>query len=145
MKNRSVPANSILPHVHYRNVVQASEWLTRVFGFIEHYRYGEPVSWVQMRFSDAHINLHTLSPDRKTPAELGYVTQMLAIFVDDVDAHYALAKQQGAVFFEEPHETVYGERQYGAVDLDGHRWLFSQHARDLDPQDWGATVANQAS
>jgi uncharacterized glyoxalase superfamily protein PhnB len=28
------------------------------------------------------------------------------------------------------HETVYGERQYGAEDLEGHHWLFSRHARD---------------
>jgi len=42
---------------------------------------------------------------------------------------------------EEPHETVYGERQYAALDLDGHHWLFSQHARDLSPADWGARIA----
>ena len=29
---------------------------------------------------------------------------------------------------------------YGVEDLDGHRWLFSQHARDVDPQEWGATL-----
>ena len=41
---------------------------------------------------------------------------------------------------EEPHETVYGEFQYAAEDLDGHHWLFSRHARDLRPEEWGATV-----
>jgi uncharacterized glyoxalase superfamily protein PhnB len=39
---------------------------------------------------------------------------------------------------------VYGELQYGAEDLDGHRWLFSRHARDVNPADWGATVAHAA-
>jgi uncharacterized glyoxalase superfamily protein PhnB len=42
---------------------------------------------------------------------------------------------------EEPHETVYGEFQYAAEDLDGHHWLFSRHARDLSPDAWGATLA----
>jgi len=41
---------------------------------------------------------------------------------------------------EELHEAIYGERQYGVEDLDGHRWLFSQHARDVGPEAWGATV-----
>jgi uncharacterized glyoxalase superfamily protein PhnB len=37
--------------------------------------------------------------------------------------------------------TVYGERQYGVEDLGGHRWLFSQHAWDLSPDEWGAQIA----
>ena len=141
MQNRSVPTDTVLPHVHYRDVVHASLWLIRVFGFVEDYRYGDPVSGVQMHLGAAYINLHTLPPASKTPAELGFGTQMLTLFVPDVDAHYAHAKEQGAAFFEDPHQTVYGEYQYGAIDLDGHRWLFSRHARDLDPRDWGATVA----
>jgi hypothetical protein len=40
--NRSVPANIILPHIIYRNVAEASRWLTVVFDFEEHYRYGDP-------------------------------------------------------------------------------------------------------
>jgi hypothetical protein len=44
---------------------------------------------------------------------------------------------------EDLHETMYGERQYGARDLDGHHWLFSTHARDVSPVEWGATVTTQ--
>jgi len=58
----------------------------------------------------------------------------------DVDAHYAKAREAGARIVEELHETEYGERQYGAEDMDGHLWLFSQHARDVSPEEWGATV-----
>jgi hypothetical protein len=38
---------------------------------------------------------------------------------------------------------VYGERQYGVEDLDGHLWLFSRHARDLSPDEWGAVIVNR--
>jgi uncharacterized glyoxalase superfamily protein PhnB len=58
----------------------------------------------------------------------------------DVDAHYAKAVAEGAKIVEELQETVYGERQYGAEDLEGHKWLFSQHAKDVDPAEWGAKV-----
>ena len=44
---------------------------------------------------------------------------------------------------EDLHETVYGERQYGAEDLEGDRWLFSRHARDVSPDEWGATIADR--
>ena len=50
------------------------------------------------------------------------------------------AKAEGAKIVEELHETVYGERQYGVEDPAGHHWLFSCHARNLSPEEWGATI-----
>ncbi len=75
-----------------------------------------------------------------SPAQLGYGTQSLTVFVDDVDEHHARAKAAGAKILEEPHETEYGEYQYAAEDLDGHHWLFSRHVKDRSPEDWGAMV-----
>jgi len=75
-----------------------------------------------------------------SPAKLGYGTQSLTVFVRDVDAHFQKAKSAGAKIVEDLNETVYGERQYAVEDLDGHHWLFSQHARDLSPGEWGAKV-----
>ncbi len=141
MNNRSLPTTIMLPHLVYENVTEACEWLTRVFGFAEYYRHGQPVSGIQMHFGDAYIMLTGPREGRsESPAKLGYGTQMLTIIVADVEAHYAKTKCQGGAIWEELHETIYGERQYGATDLDGHRWLFSQHARDVDPASWGATV-----
>ncbi|MDP9052373.1 MAG: VOC family protein [Acidobacteriota bacterium] len=142
VSNRSVPTNVILPHVSYRNVAEAMAWLSRVFGFREHYRYGvdgDRVSGAQMHLGEAYVMLRTRAG--ATPAELGFGTQSLTVFVEDVDGHYAKAKAEGATIVEELHETEYGERQYGVVDLDGHHWLFSRHARDVRPQEWGAVVA----
>lgn len=138
--NRSVPTDTVLPHIMYRDIVSAIVWLTRVFGFREHYRYGNPVSGAQMYAGKACIMVKSM-PDQATPAALGYGTQSLTIFLDDVDGHYSRSRAEGAKIVEELHETVYGERQYGVVDMDGHHWLFSQHARDLSPEDWGATIA----
>jgi uncharacterized glyoxalase superfamily protein PhnB len=142
MRNRSVPVDVILPHVSYRNVAEAMVWLTRVFGFEEHYRYGVEdgqVSGGDMHMGAAHVMVRTRGG--ATPAELGFGTQSLTVFVEDVEAHYARAKAEGARIMEEPHETEYGEFQYAALDLDGHHWLFSRHARDVDPEEWGAVVA----
>jgi len=144
MDNRSVPTATILPHVVYRDVAKACDWLSRVFGFIEYYRYGQPVSGIQIYLGDAHIMLAGPRPDAtETPAKLGYGTQMLTVIVPDVEAHYTKTKREGGRIWEELHETIYGERQYGVSDLDGHRWLFSEHARDLDPESWGATVVSR--
>jgi uncharacterized glyoxalase superfamily protein PhnB len=130
----------LLPHIGYQDVVEACEWLGRVFGFKEAYRYGEPVAGVQMYLGQAYIMLRNARQGCMTPAHLGYGTQNLTVFVEDVDAHYARAKEAGAGIVEELHETEYGERQYGANDLGGHLWLFSQHERDVSPGEWGATA-----
>lgn len=141
MRNRSVPADIVLPHLAYRDVTAAAAWLAAAFGFVEHYRYGEPVSGIQMQLGRAWLMLKAARADFVSPEECGHATQSLTVFVDDVDAHYARAQAAGANIVEALHETVYGERQYGVKDVEGHHWLFSRHARDVHPGDWGATVA----
>jgi uncharacterized glyoxalase superfamily protein PhnB len=68
----------------------------------------------------------------------------LTVFVEDVEAHIQKAKAAGAKILEEPHETEYGEFQFAAEDLEGHHWLFSRHARDVSPEEWGATIVESA-
>jgi uncharacterized glyoxalase superfamily protein PhnB len=141
MQNRSVPADILLPHIVYRDVAEAIAWLTRVFGFTEHYRYGDPPQGAQLRLGDAWIMLSSARPGRTTPSQSGSWTQSVTLFVNDVDAHYEKTKSAGAKIVEDLHETIYGERQYVVEDLDGHPWLFSTHARDIAPEDWGAVLA----
>jgi uncharacterized glyoxalase superfamily protein PhnB len=51
-------------------------------------------------------------------------------------------KSAGAKIVEDLNETMYGERQFVAEDIEGHRWLFARHARDVSPSEWGAKVAS---
>ena len=137
LTNRSVPVETVLPHVVYRNLAEAIVWLERAFGFRENYRYGAGPSGAQMCVEKAVIQVRQARGGERTPKELGFGTQSLTVFVEDIDGHYARAKAAGAKIVEEPHETEYGEYQYAAEDLDGHHWLFSRHARDMAPEDWG--------
>jgi uncharacterized glyoxalase superfamily protein PhnB len=142
MKNRSVPVSTVLPHLVYRDIIEACDWLTRVFGFKEHFRYGQPVAGIQMFLGGAVIMISGPRERTQSPAVAGFNTQMITVIVADVDSHYAKTREQGATIWEELHETVYGERQYGVEDLDGHRWLFADHAHDIGPEEWGATIVN---
>jgi uncharacterized glyoxalase superfamily protein PhnB len=143
IKNRSVPTDVVLPHVVYQDVGEAIAWLSRVFGFVEHYRYGEPVNGAQMHLGDAWIMVRREQEGSVSPARAGFGTQSLTVFVEDVEAHFQRAKAAGAKIVEELHETEYGELQYGVKDLDGHHWLFSRHARDVRPEEWGAKVTGR--
>jgi uncharacterized glyoxalase superfamily protein PhnB len=54
----------------------------------------------------------------------------------------ARAKIAGtATIRREPQDFEYGERQYEAEDLAGHRWIFSETLRDARPEEWGGTTA----
>ncbi|TAM84170.1 MAG: hypothetical protein EPN47_02310 [Acidobacteria bacterium] len=147
ISNHSVPTDTVLPHIFYPDVAEAIAWLEKSFGFREHYRYGSPdgsVNGAQMHLENAWIMLKQAQPGQSTPAQLGYGTQSLTVFVDGVDAHFERAKSVGARIVEDLHETEYGERQYGVVDFAGHHWLFSRHVRDVNPREWGAAISEPA-
>lgn len=142
LHNRSVPVDTVMPHIFYRDLEAAIDWLGRVFGFTEHFRYGDPVAGAQLQLGKAWIMVSTVRPGRATPAEVGCRTQALTIFVEDVESRFAAVRAADGTIIEELHETVYGELQFGAEDIEGHHWIFSRHARDLSPEEWGAKVAN---
>ena len=96
MQNRSVPTDTVLPHVIYQNLADALAWLSTTFGFSEHYRYGEPVSGAQVHLGNAYIMVTGPRSGDGSPAQLGYRTQYLTVFLDHVDAHYEHAKSAGA-------------------------------------------------
>lgn len=89
-RNRSLPTDTILPHVIYRDLDRAIAWLTRAFGFAEHYRYGEPLSGAQLRAGNAWIMVKAAKEEYRSPAELGFGTQNLTVFVEDVEGHCAV-------------------------------------------------------
>jgi uncharacterized glyoxalase superfamily protein PhnB len=51
---------------------------------------------------------------------------MQYIDVKDVESHFERAKKAGAKILEEPKDTFYGARRYGAEDPEGHQWYFAQ-------------------
>ena len=64
----------------------------------------------------------------------------LLVRVEDADAHHHRAVAAGARIVSPPTDYPYGERQYTAEDLGGHRWTFSQSIADVDPADWGGVL-----
>ena len=59
-----------------------------------------------------------------SPRRTSAVTQGVFIYLADVDAHHARAKDAGAEIVQEPHDEEYG-RTYTVRDLDGHPWFFT--------------------
>src|SRR5258708_36680347 len=86
--NRSVPTDTVLPHVVYRDVAEAIAWLSKTFGFAEHYRYGEaggPVSGGPRHLGKAGSMVNRARAGRGGPARPCAGPQGVAgVSVDDV-------------------------------------------------------------
>ncbi|MBA2529828.1 MAG: VOC family protein [Euzebyales bacterium] len=135
----------VTPYLLYQDVASALGWLARAFGFRERLRFtGEDgaVNHAEMVLGDdGVIMLGSPGPDYRNPATLGATTVQLHVYVDDVEAHFAQARDAGARIVREPADEEYGDRRYDAEDLEGHRWSFAQHLRDVPPREWGAVQA----
>ena len=51
----------------------------------------------------------------------------VAVYVEDVDAHYERAKSAGAEIAEPPYDTDYGARMYSVRDPEGNLWTFGNY------------------
>jgi uncharacterized glyoxalase superfamily protein PhnB len=121
---------AITPYLLYRDAGAAVDWLAKAFGLrrTQDVFKGDDgrVNHASMTFGDAVLMLGSPGADFQGPRAIGHVTQNIYVDVDDVDKHYARAVKAGANVIEEPKDTFYGARRYGAEDLEGHRWYFAQ-------------------
>ena len=78
----------------------------------------------EIQAGDGVIWLHPESEEfgLASPRSVGAATGMMAIMVDDVDAHFRHAKEQGATIRYEPIDQPYGYREYSALDAEGTLW-----------------------
>jgi PhnB protein len=84
------------------------------------------INHAAMKLGDDLIMMGYPGPKYKNPKRLGQATQSLYVNVSDVDAHFVQARSVGAAILEEPKDTLFGHRRYGAEDPEGHQWYFAQ-------------------
>jgi len=129
--NRSIPDSVVMPVLVYSDVRAAVAWLSAAFGCVERLRIGTHRS--QLALGGGHLVV--------TDGPLsGAARSMVLVRVADVDAHCRRAEEAGARIVLPPADHKYGERQYTAEDLAGHRWTFSQTIADVDPASWGGAL-----
>ena len=137
LSNRSIPDATVIPVLVYPDVAAAVAWLGRAFDFAERLRIGDHRA--QLTFGAGALVVAQGDFDAASGGRPGGHSTMVR--VDDVDAHCARATQHGARITQPPTTWPYGERQYGAIDLAGHAWTFTQSVADVDPAQWGGVLA----
>jgi uncharacterized glyoxalase superfamily protein PhnB len=147
--NRTMPNATVIPVLVYDNVGAACDWLCRAFGFTERWRAGDHRA--QLAFDGGALIIGESRVGgagepgagvRFAPeSQQGPISHSVVVRVPDADGHCAHAREQGVEILQEPRDFPYGERQYSAVDIGGHRWTFSQSIADVAPEEWGGTSA----
>jgi uncharacterized glyoxalase superfamily protein PhnB len=122
----------ITPYLFYEDVSAALEFLSKAFGFRRFGPIGKTpegrINHASMRLgreADAVVMMGWPGPKYKSVKRLGQSTFNLYVNVADVDRHCARARKAGAKIIEEPQDTPYGARRYGAEDPEGHQWYFA--------------------
>ena len=139
--NRSIPSATVIPVLIYPDVRAAVAWLSAAFGFVERVRIGEDHR-AQLSFGDGAVIVGDVRGERRPPRP-GESTHSVMVRVDDARGHCEHARANGAHILMEPTDFEYGERQYSAEDLAGHRWTFSETLDDVAPEEWGGASVGQ--
>jgi DNA-binding transcriptional MerR regulator len=113
----------------YKDMEAAFDFLINVFGLGPGELTRDDTGRVvhgEVQAGDGVIWLHPETDEfaLKSPQTVGASTGMIAIMVDDVDAHFRYASERGARIRYEPIDQDYGYREYGAFDSEGCLWSF---------------------
>jgi uncharacterized glyoxalase superfamily protein PhnB len=120
----------LIPVLAYQDISAAHDFLVSAFGFeaggVSRNADDLPMHG-EVRSGDMAIWLHRVTPEHQlaSPRTSDADNGGLFVYVADVDAHYAHARAAGARIDSEPINQPYGQREYGARDLEGHRWWFA--------------------
>ena len=140
IENRSAPPGPIVPTIAYDDVSKAIDWLCAAFGFSERLRTPpEPKGSIHHAQLAVGLGSVILTGGAARP---NGSAESLMVRVQNVDAHFEHAQAYGARIINSPKTAEFGERQYSAEDLAGHRWVFTESVADVEPEKWGAHVAS---
>lgn len=124
---------AITPYLLYEDVGGALKFLAKAFGFRKQGAQMRgpdgKINHAAMQLGDAVIMMGCPGAGYRNPKRLGQSTQSLYVNVEDVDKHFERARKASARILEEPADTLYGHRRYGAEDPEGHQWYFAHEIR----------------
>jgi uncharacterized glyoxalase superfamily protein PhnB len=125
----------IVPYLFVRDGDAAIDYYRRAFGAVELYRSTMPGGlgmFAQLRIADSWIQVAEESPpdDRcpdhpLSPETLGGNSVIIEMYVDDVDAAFQRAVDEGGQPTMPPTDMFFGDRYSWVTDPFGHRWALA--------------------
>jgi uncharacterized glyoxalase superfamily protein PhnB len=144
MANLPPRTQGVIPYLSYKNGKGAIDFLAKAFGFEVRGVLpgpGQSVMHAELGLGDSVVYLGTPEgyEPKRAPKDRNAA---VLVYVDDVDAHCARAREAGAKIEQEPSDMFYGDRVYNATDLEGQMWFFHTRVRDVSFEEMNAAMAN---
>jgi uncharacterized glyoxalase superfamily protein PhnB len=144
----NLPPNTqrVIPYLSYERGKDAIDFIAKAFGFEVRNVMpgpGQSVMHAELGLGDAVVYLGT-PPDYDAKRALQHRNAAVLVYVDDVDAHCARAREAGAKIEREPEDMFYGDRVYNAVDPEGQLWFFHTPVRVVPPEELEAAIASMS-
>jgi uncharacterized glyoxalase superfamily protein PhnB len=133
----------VVPYLLYEDPAAMLDWLAGAFGCEETARFADAdgrIAHAELALGGARVMLGSPGAGYRNPRRVGAVTQLLYVYIDDVDAHCEQARAAGAEIRDEPEDKPHGDRSYSVVDPEGHHWYFAQRLDDPSAPERGATT-----
>lgn len=130
----------VIPYLHVDGASAAIEFYGTVLGTTEEVRMPRPdggIGHAELRLGDAMIMLADETPaiGALGPKSVGGTPVTISVYVQDVDAAFERAVQQGATPLRPVEDQFYGDRSGSFEDPFGHRWSISSHVEDVAPEE----------
>lgn len=122
--------DTVIPYLVVDQAADVVDFLTRAFE-------AKPI--MTLRRSDGTLGHTELTVCRSTvmlsdaTAEWAAMPARVFLYVDDVDARFALALRSGGAPVMEPADTDHGDRMACVVDAGGNEWWIASRIVNLSP------------
>jgi PhnB protein len=130
----------VIPYLCVDGASAAIEFYVKVFGATERMRMPGPggkVGHAELELGDGLIMLADEHPDIGvlSPRTIGGTPVTISIYVDDVDAVFERAVNEGATALRAVENQFYGDRSGQLEDPFGHKWSVATHVEDVPPDE----------
>jgi len=139
-KAQAIPKgyNTLTPYINVKSAVEAIAFYKRVFGAKEIGRITMPdgtIAHAEIEIGDSKIMIAEENDQwgNLSPQTLGGSPVCLCLYVEDVDAVFARALNEGAKVTGdmEVKDQFYGDRTGSLTDPFGHKWSVMTHIEDV--------------
>ncbi len=136
-----IPADypRVIPYLSIDGAAEAIGFYSTVFDAKERMRMDAPggkVGHAELEIGSAMVMLADTFPDmgNKSPKDIGGSPVTLMVYVEDVDACFQTALDNGATETRKVEDQFYGDRSGSFTDPWGHIWYVASHVEDV-PED----------
>jgi PhnB protein len=141
--------HTVTPYLCVKGAAKAIDFYKKALGAQERYRMegpdGKTVAHAEIVIGNSIVMLSDEMPEQgnRSPATLKATPVSFIIYVQDADAVFKRAVDQGATVTMPIADQFYGDRAGGVQDPFGHKWMIMTHIEDVSPEEMKKRMSAQ--